>query len=400
MAREDAVRWAAAAAVLLLPVPAQSVLLVGPGGFPDITAAIAAASPGDVVRVASGRYGPFVCDKAVTIAALPGASVAVAPLPIPTSNFTTWFAVPAGQSARVRDIDFTNPFGAFFVTSTFVSSGTVVFESCDFDGALGLTEVLLVQDASVALRDCSIDAGLTAFPNPAIRAVGAGIVAVDCRFVGSDMTFDGGLHPGDGILASASSLHLVRCRVEGGDANVTCAYPAGDGVRTNRGDLTWIADSVLVAGGGPCTPGGHALHNTGASPVRLARTTLVPSSGAAASIGPTAADALIGLAAATQPLLLGGPWRVDYRTVPHATLFVFASLDLMASPPAVTVETTWLPPPFAWFTTLVAGASGVATLQTTVPNVPALRELGVWLHAVDLASSPWHVAAPIGGLLH
>ncbi len=63
---------AVAALVALLATPhAAGQLTVGPAGsgaqFTEISAAVVAAQPGDVVLVAPGTYGAFLVDKAVTI---------------------------------------------------------------------------------------------------------------------------------------------------------------------------------------------------------------------------------------------------------------------------------------------------------------------------------------------
>ncbi len=400
------VSWTQFAGFLVLPglAVAQAVHLVGPGGFAQIGPAIAAATPGDIVRVAAGSYDEFTCAKGVTIAAVPGAQVDIVPSMLSVAPLATVFQVPAGQSARVRGLHFRSP-QVFQVMTTKVLGGTVAFESCTFTGNVLIDEVMLVQNSAVWLRDCVLTADTTALANPALRAQGSTIAAIDCTFRGSNLAPDGYVGAGDGIDASSSSLHLVRCTVEGGNTTIlSCFYPAGDGVRTDRGDLTWIADSTLRGGSGlsSCGRGGIALRNTSAWPVRLARVSLVPGAGqvpGSGSVGPTVADPLVGLAGASAPIVLGASYRVDYRTSPNAALVVLLSLDLAPQPPQMFVEATWLPVPESlWLTTLIADSAGVATLQTAVPNLVWLRDVGIWLHAADLLSGPWHLAPPIGGL--
>jgi regulator of RNase E activity RraA len=54
---------------------AQTVHLVGPGGFATIQAAISAAANGDVVVIQSGSYTAFTLAKDLTLTAAPGAIV-------------------------------------------------------------------------------------------------------------------------------------------------------------------------------------------------------------------------------------------------------------------------------------------------------------------------------------
>ncbi|MEZ6037155.1 MAG: hypothetical protein R3F29_06720 [Planctomycetota bacterium] len=385
---------------------AQTVHLVGPGGFAQIGAAIAAAAPGDIVRVAAGTYAEFVCDKGVTIVAMPGAQVDIAPSTGSANQSVTRFQLPAGHSARVRGLHFTSPLSLLSM-ATYVIDSTVAFESCTFAANLVSDDLLRVQNGAVWLRDCTLDVGQLSWPVPALRADNSRVAAVDCTFRGNRLAPDGFFGAGHGIDASASDLHLVGCTVSGGDTMfLSCFYPAGDALRLANGSRAWLADSTLTGGdgNGNCGPGGTALRNLGPAAVHLTRTTLVPGGGnpnGLASVGPTVADTLIGLAAPSQPAIVGAPYAVAWRTTPGDVLFVLLSLELVPAPPAVTVEATWLSPPQSfWFATLVADVTGTATLQTGVPNTASLRDVGMWLTAVDLATSPWHVAPPIGGTLH
>ena len=62
---------------LAAALPCQTVHQVGVFGFSTINAAIAAASPGDIVLVDPGTHAPFVLDKALTIRGTPGFSTNV-----------------------------------------------------------------------------------------------------------------------------------------------------------------------------------------------------------------------------------------------------------------------------------------------------------------------------------
>jgi len=71
---------AALLAVASGTLPAQNVLVVGPGGFPQIADAITAAAPGDTVLVRGGSYLPFTLRKGLIIRAVPGERVEVSNL--------------------------------------------------------------------------------------------------------------------------------------------------------------------------------------------------------------------------------------------------------------------------------------------------------------------------------
>ncbi|MGE3173080.1 MAG: hypothetical protein AB7O97_10685 [Planctomycetota bacterium] len=368
--------------------PAQATLLVGPGGFAQLDAAIAAASPGDFVQVATGTYLPFTCSKGVTIAAAPGADVRILPTPSLAAAATV-FQIPAGQSARVFGLHFDT--AALRVQTTRVLAGTATFELCSFTGSFPQSETLLVQNASAWLRGCQMGALDSDSPCAALRAQNAAVAAVDCDFVGSrarNSVSDGG----PGVDASGSSLHLSRCQLRGGDSGGS--FVGGEAVRTDRGDLTWISDSVLTAGAAVGIPN-VPLHYTGATPPHIARTSRNGSFGP-----PVIQDHLVGFAEATQTLQRGGVYRVDWQTLPNGVLAVLFSDELDAQPPILTLESTWLPAlGTQWLATLVADGTGRATFTATVPNSPALRDIGVWLHAGDPLATPWRAAPPVGGLL-
>jgi len=385
-------------------LPAQTVHQVGPGALPQIADAITIASPGDIIEVASGAYRTFTCDKALTITAAPLAQVEI----YPDFGFNvppTVFQVPPAQSARVQGLHFRS-LSFIQLSEVHVLSGTVCFEGCRWTGALTVDQLLNVDSAACWLRDCELTVGNVAYDIPALRATNASIAAVDCEFHGGHLLPDGWLGAGAGIDASNTSLHLTRCDVVGGNTNIfSCFYPAGDAVRTDRGDLCWLADSQLQGGTAACnlSGGGAGLRNTSTAAVKLTRTTVIGGPGGTvvtAVIGPTAPGQLLGLANPAPEPLLAAPFQVDYLTEPNETLFVFASFELDPMLPALTQETTWVPAnSYLHVAVLAADSTGAATFATAVPNAPGLRHTGIWLHAAALAASPFRVAAPVGGVL-
>src|SRR5262245_21664529 len=115
--------------LLASALPSQTVHLVGPGGFAQITQAIAAAANGDVVLIQSGAYTPFTLAKDLTLTAASGAVVEVMVPPFtvggPTDLQPPTFAKIAGLRFRA-----TISFVGF--SQTRVLSGTVHFADCSF----------------------------------------------------------------------------------------------------------------------------------------------------------------------------------------------------------------------------------------------------------------------------
>ena len=401
--------------LLAAPLCAQSVLHV-PATYPQIAGAIAAAQPGDVVEVASGTYAGFLCDKGITIAAQPGAQVRVTTLVV-LSPTNTEFVVPPGQLAKVSGLQFVNP-GAFSPMTTEVTSGRVAFEDCSFEapfiGILNETFGLRIRNAEVLLRNCRctghtspppLGGGGNSLPCTGLAVEQSTVVAVDCEFRGGRLLGDGGVGAGDGLQATGSSLHLVRCTVVGGpSASLSCWYPNGHGLQVFAGVGTWLVDTTIQGGSHPgCPSGGDALRNNGTVPVLLTRVTAIPGVGTqqsgAAIVGPVQPDTAVGLASPTQAAQLGAPYRIDYVATPVTLVALFLGDHFVVQAPVVTVEPTWLPPgaPFVGF--LVTDAAGLASFQTAIPNVPALRYASLWIHAAAWPGPPLHAAPPIGGVL-
>lgn len=392
----------------LAPLVAQTVRSV-PGTYPQIGGAIAAAQPGDVIEVASGSYLPFSCSKAVVITAQPNAIVTIQANSF-SGTATTDFTIPAGSLAKVQGLRFVNPVPILKMRVT-VHGGHVAFENCLFEAEPYADAGLRIGNASVWLRSCRATGHHSVSPISMLGNVGpcAGLLAVnsfvaavDCEFVGGDMVPDGSFGAGDGVRSDSSSVHLVHCTATGGGSG-SSFYPNGHGLTVLGTGGTWLADVTLRGGSHPLHPtGGRALHNASAVPVHLTRVATIPGAGTISAglavFGPTVADAALGLDAATVDARLGSPYHIDYKTDANVLIGLFLSDTLSALPPTVTVEATWLPGNAPFVTFLLTDALGVATFQTSIPNVPWLRYQSFWLHAAAWPA-PLHASPPIGGLL-
>lgn len=403
----------ALAALAATPLPAQNVLNVGPGGFPQIQPAITAAAPGDIVVVAAGTYEAFQVDKALTITAAPGAGVTIDSTVF--GGAAVDFRIPSG-TARVSGLAFRSPQPFFFGLKVTVRQGIVWFEDCVFEQGTHIAGAALeVSGSAAVLRGC------TAFgsggPNNSVAPAGAAggtalladrswVSATDCVFVGGDLHHDFGGQGGHGVDAVGSALHLVRCTASGGQ-NATafgqCAfYDGGHGVLVRSPLDTWIADSALAGGGGNCGFAGDALRNLGTRPVALARTTAVGGAGAvpgASITGPVTQAPLLGLASAPPPLALGSVWQVTFRAANPTPVLVIAAFDLAPRGDPLAVQHAWLDPAGTFLLGVaLPDPLGNAPFALPLPASPSLLHATAWVQGVTGTALPLQTTPPLGGV--
>lgn len=393
--------------LLLGSLGAQTVHLVGPGGFPELDPAIAAASPGDILRVAPGTYSAFTLDKALTIEALPGGEVGIYGFVL-----TTRLRPPAGSTATISRLHFRNPWSTFISMTTRIERGTVFCEDCLFEAPpTNGVAALTVDNATAVLRGCTlVGNGIAALAagmdNDGLQCNNAGVFASDCWFRGSDTVGDSLGNGGDGVQASSSVVHLVHCRVEGGRQRSCFANPPGRGIALAGTSRLWLADSTVSGGHALCSlgaVGGIGLQNGTAVPAQLARSTITGGAGtpnpAPAITGPTATAPLLGLGAASQPVLLGSPFTITYQTEPNWPIVVLLAGDLAQRNEPLVAQPVVLagaaPPVLAL---LFGDALGAAVYQTNLPNHPSLRSARLFVGAVAGLSTPLQTSPPLGGV--
>ncbi len=395
-----------------LPAPAQTVHVVGPGAIPQIQQAIALAAPGDVIQVQPGVYEPFTLDRALTIVSAVPDTVHV--LPSSFQGGTTIFRIPGG-TARVANLLFESPYPFYWNHQVEVSQGTVWFEDCLFEqGTHTYGGALMVRGSAVVLRRCWLIgsggprnnvSGFGGAGGTALLAQQSWVSATQTWFLGGDLHWDFGGHGGHGVEATGSALHLVRCTLTGGrNAAFTCAaYPAGHGLLVQNALGTWLADCTLDGGPGNCGTGGDGLFNAGPRPVELARCTANGGPGGTPGLplrGPTVGAGLLGLGNSPGALVRGSTWTVDWRAAPGTPVFAVLSLDLSASGSPLVVQRTFLPVANIFLAgVVVTDANGAATQALSVPNVPALRHVAIWLHGHAGFAVPLQTAPPLGGVI-
>ncbi len=386
-----------------LTLPAQTVRVVGPGGFAQITTAIAAAANGDVLLVHSGNYEPFTLAKDLTITAAPGASVTVVP------PFVGATLLQPPTRAAIVGLRF-RP-NQFLFHPVQVLSGHVTLNDCSFEGVPSPATSLTVQNAAVAMQRCRIFGGaIPAVPTAAftggdaIAVLHGSLAAVDCEFRGGDLGWDFTSRGGHALRLDDAVVHLVRCTaIAGGNSSLISIYPAGNGVHVATTSSVWIADSVVRGGDGHATAGNDAIENLGTTPVVTARTTLQAGPGTPTgpvSTGPLASGPLLGHGSTTAPLVLGQAWTLDYLAAPGTSVLVMFSDRLaVAAPTPLLAERAWLAPTNLAVAGLgITHASGSLQLTLPLPATPALLHTTWFVQGVAGLSVPLAVSPPVGGV--
>ncbi len=390
---------------------AQTVHVVGPGGFAQIQQAIAAASAGDVVEIQSGAYAAFTLAKNLTVTAAPGAVVDVISLPMFPANLTV-FQPPA--LARVSGLRFRIDLFGLGSCQVQVLGGTVHFADCAFESTRFTrppTPGLRVQNARVAMQRCVVIGGTTWGVGVAagsgcdgLRAVNATVAATDCLFLGGALSFDFTGRAGHGVLAEASDVHLANCIAVGGDnSNLNGTWPPGDGVHVATTSRLWLADCQLRGGIGHSHTGGGGLVNLGAIAAQEARSVILGGPGAPigiAVVGPLVTAPLLGLVGPTPAITLGAPWSIGYRAAPATPVLALWSEALSPSVLPLVAEPVWLPAnAFAVAGLGVTDPNGLLTFTFAVPGTPSLLHAPCFVQAFAGVTLPLEAAPPVGGPL-
>jgi hypothetical protein len=241
----------------------QDVLTVDPfaGPYFEIRAAMAAAAPGDVIRVAPGTYGYFgAIGKGVTVVASSPAG------PVRVLGTVRVQDVPLGQAVVFAGLTVEVPLGdaapALIVAST---HGSVRIEDSTFRGH-DAAAVTVTDAADVALVDCDAQG----WSDSALVAERSSLRLFGGIYRGANQ----GLPCADGhagIRVSSGQLALAGVTVLGGwggeeDAPLTvcnCGPGAGGDALLADGTHVELLDTTLVPGlGGPafwCSPGSAGL---------------------------------------------------------------------------------------------------------------------------------------------
>ena len=346
---------------------AQTTHVVGPGGFAQITTALAVASPGDVILVHPGSYAAINTSIGVTIRGLAsGVSVAGATATLPTT-----------QSLHLVNLS---------VAVVAVSGGRATLDACVVPG--GCTVVSC--EASIVASQ--LGQGFSTSAN-GLDASSSTITAIDSSFVGRQASLALGTAATEGILLGNATLIGSRLTCHGGLG----AQPSGflgpqSALRSTGSSVVWISDSSLTGGAYV------GIGFTQACPVdaqlgRLARCTLVPSS---CPLGISTVGPLLGIHQ-PDPLQSPGSFSLEFTTEPNGLVGVFVSpgFDSFLAPdfaqPVLLDVTAMFP-----LEVLTANGSGVAAQTWGIPA--GLTNFTFFFQAVG-TGSPWQLSPLAGGVV-
>lgn len=379
--RTNVLSCVCASAVAVVSARAQTVLTVGPGGFPSIPAALAVASPGAIVAIAPGTYPAFACRVGVTLRPTgPGAVVIdlVSGNPFPPIGTSMQFAAPAGQTIHVVGLAFLLPAAGTFPSAhpEVLVASDAVFEDCTLAASQGFANgSLRVGWGAVAHLQNVTSQG------PALRVEGIA-TASQCAFRGAwslglpmaAARIDGRLHASDSVFVGGSSS------TQAGGAGVD-AFAAGQ---------LFATDCTIQRGAGI----GPSCAVVGAGAVGLVRV----ASNTPACL-PAPAPSGLG-AQRAGPVVRGGTLAIGYRAEPIVPVGVHLSHAIASVPLPFTTQ-PWGAPLGGSFEVAfgLTDAGGQATFAFAIPNLAALAGLPVWLHGWSGWAFPLDVAPPVGGLV-
>lgn len=218
---------------------AQTTILVGPGGFPQISAALAVAQPGDRLEVAAGGYAPFTVNLGVQIVAT--GQVTIVGSGPPFTTFVTNLGAPAGQNLLIRGLTFASS-GSTNGHRVAVTGGQVALENCWFEGGhpSKVDEGLRCTGADVVLRRCTFDTA-----HKCLRLFSGSLAATDCKFLPYEYGISIGA-PLHGVEISQGSATFSFCEINGADTNHVPGT-GGAAMLVNGGKVR-LVDCVVTGG--------------------------------------------------------------------------------------------------------------------------------------------------------
>ncbi len=344
----------------------QTTHLVGPGGYPQITSAIAVASPGDIILVQPGTYGMFSTTIGLTIrATVPGASFATA-----FGFGGSVIQPPPGQTVHLVGMQ---------LGLTVVTSGRATFDGCTIDAQSGQLAVI---NAAVHVQDCLLKSYAPSIPAwnpvPALQATNAEVTVIDSTIVGADMVPF--LTPGVAIDLIGSTFRGSHLTVQAGHGS-----PAMPAVRADAASSVWISDSTI-----DCDPAGCPIAATNG---RHDRCTLTP------NCSSLAAGFVLGIDR-PQPLRNGLLFTLHMNAQPNSAIGLFVDYSLASSSYATLEQSLLLPPATAFSGgVFVADGTGYATAAWVVPPGPAFVDRTVWFQAFAGPAFPLQASAIAGGVV-
>jgi hypothetical protein len=412
-------------ALLTLAAPAAAaVLTVGPTGqFAEISDAIAAAQPDDVILVAPGTYQRFEVAKPLTILGDGTGDVIVTSLGL---SGVVISGIAAGAEVVVSGLDVrANPIFDPSAASVFARdcAGTVTLHDLTIDYEFNLVGVHVERCDRVLLLASAIPKG---GPPAAVRAIDSELWLVDCTIAGKKGV-SGFAEPGpDGVRLVGSTLRVWRSAIQGGDAATgkPSFFVAPDG-----GDGIDAIGSTLALYGGPGTGGGSIAggdgelgafltpNGVGGHGVRLSQSSsadvqqALPITGGldganlvvAPSISTDGSSSAQSLAAVFPTLFASAPTTaaggslslgIEGSASSIAVLFVSFGTGPTLSLPGIEGVGVLDPTLFVQLAVTGLDGAGAATIHAAVPPTPALLGITFWFQAAEAAGVQLAITNP------
>lgn len=361
------------------------------------TNALVNAAPGDTIILSSGTmYSSFTLNKGLTI---------VGPAwVVPSTGPVTTVNVPPNQKASLYGLNF-NVNGGFYRFHRLVVSGNVTLEGCHVYGG----RPSLVLNGTICMRQCTVD-GLQSDRGETIIHGGT-VSLISCSLEGSRAMSDpiSGSHPAAPALRVVNGVALATDLHATGSVGISYFsglgyYPSSAGVCVAASGTALLTDSTCVGGHGHTSgqgPGASAIESFGT--VEIARTTLTPGLGIPNGQPSTGNVATVPQRPGVYQshLFLGSAGFIT--SLPgnsQGTLIVVASLgNDIGTLPFVNGYVSGLNS----LNTVIAAANpvpgSVVTGTFAIPNVPALRHIGVWSQAFQLAGTEVYASSVTGGFI-
>jgi hypothetical protein len=346
----------AAVACSLAVLPCQSTLTVGAGGYVDVNAALAAASPGDTIVVLPGTYPWCSMNKGVTVrAATPGTVTIGQPL------IGVIGTIPAGQTAHLVSLQL----------GSVQLGGRLTVDDCQLSGKLALT------DGVAVIQGCTLQLPANQVGAATIEAQQTDLTAVDCSVYGmTNAAFPPLWRP---VIALVDSrLRGSRLLVQGAPG---ITMPA---ISADAASSMWLSECTISAVGACAITGGTGRHD---------RCTLTPP---CSSIP----NGFVLGAHRVAPLQNGAPFAVEYTLQPGMAVGVFGA-STFASQTYPELEQSLLLPVASAFplAALVADAQGRAGGTWAVPAGPQFVDRTLWLQGFSGFALPLQASPIVGGVV-
>ena len=382
---------------LATAAPAQTVWSMG-APWTDLAAVLAAAAPGDIVRLNGLTFPPFTMTKGLTIVG-PG-TIQPAASSGPVQSTVT---VPAGQFARFADVEFAPQvfaLGLGFTPHAVAADGAITFDGCRFRQGHPCN---LSTSGSVLLNRCQVFGDpLPAWPQPVGgMQVHSGLCSlVDCDVDGGNSIFQSAwpysVASTPGLRVNGGTVLASRTSFDGGAGRTLGVFGASagsSGVIVLAGSCS-LADCTVAAGASPNAISPPSLATAVATFV--ARTTLAASTGPASS-GPVQSEPeLVGLGA-DLPLQLGQTSTFTAIAGSTGWLAILAGFDGNAyTHPEVLDPFVGAPQQQVLLTLSLPTAGSSVPRPILVPNASTLVGFGLYVQAFQLVANGVRASAAVG----